>query len=208
MQLWGPDKTTATVCLWWEAAVAVFNIGQHLRISHVKVKDSDSFGFSLNSTNFTNVQKMKCMFTNVEIVGVVEHDEQSFQILMADGQDLKVTTVCLWREAAIFSLNVGEAVSITHLKPKSADHGWFLQSTAFTKVEKTKKVLNEVTIIGVTEGKDAGTMQVLVADGQVFIVSATLWELFEQFLQTDIITVNLEVEGNAIQRISTINLEE
>ncbi|KAM3619806.1 uncharacterized protein V6R79_013825 [Siganus canaliculatus] len=48
-------------------------------------------------------------------------------------EDLKVTTVCLWREAATFSLNVGEAVSITHLKPKSADHGWFLQSTAFTK---------------------------------------------------------------------------
>ncbi|KAM3620101.1 uncharacterized protein V6R79_018360 [Siganus canaliculatus] len=121
-------------------------------------------------------------------------------------EDLKVTTVCLWREADTFSLNVGEAVSITHLKPKSADHGWFLQSTAFTK--KTKKVLKEVTIIGVTEGKDAGTMQVLVADGQVFIVSATLWEPFEQFLQTDIITVNLVVDGKAIQSISTINLEE
>ncbi|KAM3619832.1 uncharacterized protein V6R79_014314 [Siganus canaliculatus] len=105
-------------------------------------------------------------------------------------QDLKVTTVCLWREAANFSLNVGEAVSITDLKPKSADHGWFLQSTAFTK------------------GEDPGTMQVLAADGQVFRVSVTLWEPFDQFLQSDIITANLEVDGNAIQSISTINLEE
>ncbi|KAM3619251.1 uncharacterized protein V6R79_005135 [Siganus canaliculatus] len=77
-----------------------------------------------------------------------------------------------------------------------------------TVKQKTKKVLKEVTIIGVTEGKDAGTMQVLAADGQVFIVSATLWEPFEQFLQTDTITVNLEVDGNAIQSISIINLEE
>ncbi|KAM3617112.1 uncharacterized protein V6R79_002364 [Siganus canaliculatus] len=123
-------------------------------------------------------------------------------------QDLKVTTVCLWREAATFSLNVGEAVSITHLKPKSADHGWFLQSTAFTKVEKTKKVLKDIIIIGVTEGKDEGTMQVLAADGQVFIISASLWEPFEQFLHVDTITVNLEVDGNAIQRITMINLEE
>ncbi|KAM3619944.1 uncharacterized protein V6R79_016138 [Siganus canaliculatus] len=45
-------------------------------------------------TKFTSKESkkktMKCMFTNVEIVGVVEHDEQSFQILMADGQVFQI----------------------------------------------------------------------------------------------------------------------
>ncbi|KAM3619938.1 uncharacterized protein V6R79_016033 [Siganus canaliculatus] len=124
---------------------------------------------------------------------------------------LRIQSKCIRAERKVNNRDKGHLGSKSQTKKVTTTRQTSSQKVTTVvncQYKKTKKVLNQVTIIGVTEGKDAGTMQVLAADGQVFRVSVTLWEPFEQFLQSDIITANLEVEGNAIQSISTINLEE
>lgn len=44
-------------------------------------------------------------------------------------------TVCLWREAAIFNVAVGDILTASHLKTANPDYGVRMQSTSFTKMQ-------------------------------------------------------------------------
>ncbi|KAM3619947.1 uncharacterized protein V6R79_016201 [Siganus canaliculatus] len=58
--------------------------GEVMEISAIKkIKTGSEY---VPMTKLSLKQKIKCMFTNVPIVGVVEHDERCVEILMADGQ--------------------------------------------------------------------------------------------------------------------------
>lgn len=49
-------------------------------------------------------------------------------------QDGYTMTVCLWREAAVYNLNVGDHISLSHMKWSQSSYGLQLHSTAFTRI--------------------------------------------------------------------------
>lgn len=49
-------------------------------------------------------------------------------------QDSYTMTVCLWREAAVYNLNVGDHISLSHMKWSQSSYDLQLHSTAFTRI--------------------------------------------------------------------------
>ncbi|KAM3619234.1 uncharacterized protein V6R79_004912 [Siganus canaliculatus] len=107
--------------------------------------------------------------------------------------------VYLWREAAIASVQVGDALRFPHLKTECAESGHLLQSTNFTHMEKCQINYNGVTVIGISSD-EGSTLQLLLEDGQVLAIKQATWNPFDQALMETTLKVDLQVQGNMIEK--------
>ncbi|XP_039470699.1 uncharacterized protein LOC120441089 [Oreochromis aureus] len=103
-------------------------------------------------------------------------------------------TVCLWREAAIYNFNVGDHITLSHLKQSQSSYGIQLQSTALTKIEFSGlNVADAVStdlsrrglmvIFGVAITDMPNQLEVLLEDGKSLYIQSELWSPFDKELE-------------------------
>ncbi|XP_078792038.1 uncharacterized protein LOC144987042 [Oryzias latipes] len=82
--------------------------------------------------------------------------------LQQDGAEVNVS---LWREAALFKLEAGGHVRLTHIK-HGGSMGGFFQSTNYTTIEVVIQAAEEVQlkIIAIREGREKGDLELLLED--------------------------------------------
>ncbi|KAM3620221.1 uncharacterized protein V6R79_019869 [Siganus canaliculatus] len=154
---------------------------------------------SLLSVEGEIMEKIKCMFTNVQIVGVVEHDERCVEILMADGQDGAEAIVTLWREAAIFNFKLGQQVTISHLVKKDGGiYGLQLQSCNHSQIEIQSVTEENVTVTGVMEDESSENLQLLLQTGDVILINKESWEPYDQTLEDTAVQVCVSLKENLV----------
>ncbi|XP_042073786.1 uncharacterized protein LOC121813890 [Haplochromis burtoni] len=89
------DGYTISVCLWREAGIHTFNVGDQINLSHMKLNRT-AYGPQLHSTTYTKVQTKVEDREEVLIVGVAMSDEPNqLEVLLDDGQSLFINSE-LW----------------------------------------------------------------------------------------------------------------
>ncbi|XP_030284349.1 uncharacterized protein LOC115588109 [Sparus aurata] len=112
--------------------------------------------------------------------------------------------LCLWREAAVERVQVGEKLTVTHLKVTKNGN---LQSTVHTTFKKPEPEVKEGSILGVMElHREQGFLQVMLEDNSIFVISQELWSPLNEELVNGTIKVAMTTQGGQI--INIIRKEE
>ncbi|KAL3063528.1 hypothetical protein OYC64_003152 [Pagothenia borchgrevinki] len=69
------DTSRIQINLWREAAVLEVNLGERVRVTHMKCSNTD-YGLQLQSSNYTKIEKPKDEVFFADIVGVMEPEEE------------------------------------------------------------------------------------------------------------------------------------
>ncbi|MEQ2295626.1 hypothetical protein AMECASPLE_016386 [Ameca splendens] len=90
------DSCVVTLCLWREAAIQQFSVGDHINVSHVKLSQS-SYGPHLQSTSFSKVERKEEEMSEVHIIGVDTCDTPNqLEVLLENGSTLFIASN-LWK---------------------------------------------------------------------------------------------------------------
>ncbi|XP_026037851.1 uncharacterized protein LOC113030538 [Astatotilapia calliptera] len=116
-------------------------------------------------------------------------------------------TICLWREAAANNFNVGDHISVSHVKHRQSSYGIHLQSTTFTKIETKVEERAEILIIGVATAEMPNHLEVLLEDGKTLYIQNELWSPFDKELEEAAIKVTVKIKGNHIVHIQKYQYE-
>ncbi|CAI5670241.1 unnamed protein product [Oreochromis niloticus] len=116
-------------------------------------------------------------------------------------------TVCLWREAAIYNFNVGDHITLSHLKQSQSSYGIQLQSTALTKIEVKVEERADVVIFGVAITDMPNQLEVLLEDGKSLYIQSEMWSPFDKELEEAAIKVTVKIKGKEIVHIQKYQCE-
>ncbi|CAI5677345.1 unnamed protein product [Oreochromis niloticus] len=116
-------------------------------------------------------------------------------------QDGCTMRVCLWREAAIHQLHVGDHIKVSHVKVKQSAFGLELHTTVFTKIETTEEERVQVNVIGVTTTNSSNQLEVLLEGGDSLFIEEEMWQPFDKDLEKDMVCVNIKVKGKHISEM-------
>ncbi|XP_078791857.1 uncharacterized protein LOC144986980 [Oryzias latipes] len=121
-------------------------------------------------------------------------------------QDRAEVSICLWREAAIFPLEAGGHVRLTHMKRGSSVGGHF-QSTNYTKIEVIIQAAEEVelNIIAVREGREKGDLELLLENFETLEVEAELWDSLGHSFEDGPLRIRAERTGKRVSKITVLN---
>ncbi|XP_036947926.1 uncharacterized protein LOC119016944 [Acanthopagrus latus] len=126
------------------------------------------------------------------------------KVMLEQGSDKM--ELCLWREAATEQVQVGERLTVTHLKVTKNGN---LQSTVHTAFKKPETEVKEGSILGVMEQhQDEGFLQILLDDDSIYTIRKELWSPLNEQLVKGPIRVVLTTEGGEIINIITKAKEE
>ncbi|XP_005465040.2 uncharacterized protein LOC102076789 [Oreochromis niloticus] len=115
--------------------------------------------------------------------------------------------VCLWREAAVNSVNVGDHISLSHVKQKQSSYGIQLHSTAFTQIERNVEDSADIIIIGVATAEMPNQLEVLLDNGKSLYIQSELWSPFDKELEEAVIKVTVKISGKQIVHIQKYQCE-
>ncbi|MEQ2284194.1 hypothetical protein AMECASPLE_019047 [Ameca splendens] len=121
-------------------------------------------------------------------------------------QEQAQVTLCLWREAAVESVEVGTKIRVTHVKLSSSAYGDQLQSTAYTEIEVIR--INEestVEVLGVTDSPQDGFAELLLSTNEQVVVDKSVWEPFEELLAKDRVFVRLMKNGVKVVKLESVH---
>ncbi|XP_062416290.1 uncharacterized protein LOC134109760 [Pungitius pungitius] len=98
-------------------------------------------------------------------------------------------SLCFWREAAIWELQVGAHIRVSHLKAGRSNYGIRLQSTNFSTIEELRSEAI-VGALGVMEIEgEPGNLNLLLEDGRTVVIEERLWEPIEILMTDNVIKV-------------------
>ncbi|XP_077954138.1 uncharacterized protein LOC144392626 [Gasterosteus aculeatus] len=110
-------------------------------------------------------------------------------------------SLCFWREAAVWQLQVGAHIKVSHLKAGRSNYGLRLQSTNFSTIEEVRSE-DIVGALGVMEIEgDPGNLNLLLEDGRTVLIEERLWEPIELVMIEPVIKVQIKMTGNKVQAI-------
>ncbi|CAI5652974.1 unnamed protein product [Oreochromis niloticus] len=90
------DGYTMSVCLWREAGIHTFNVGDQINLSHMKLNHT-AYGPQLHSTTYTTIETKVEDRVEVLIIGVATSDKPNqLEVLLDDGQSLFIDSE-LWK---------------------------------------------------------------------------------------------------------------
>ncbi|XP_025756559.1 uncharacterized protein LOC109195863 isoform X1 [Oreochromis niloticus] len=116
-------------------------------------------------------------------------------------QDACTMRLCLWREAAVHELHVGDHIKVSHVKVKQSTFGFELHTTAFTNIETNEEARAEVNVVGVTSTNSPNQLELLLEDGESLFIDAHMWQPFEKDLEKAMVCVNMKLKGKHVSEI-------
>ncbi|XP_042073611.1 uncharacterized protein LOC121813779, partial [Haplochromis burtoni] len=140
----------------------------------------------------------------VEVLSGKQHVPLKNLQLKEDGFTM---TICLWREAAANNFNVGDHISLSHVKQRQSSYGVHLHSTAFTQIETKVEERADILIIGVATAEMPNQLEVLLEDGKSLFIQTGLWSLFDKELEEAAIKVTVKIQGKQIVHIQKYQCE-
>ncbi|CAJ1048428.1 uncharacterized protein LOC115579694 isoform X1 [Xyrichtys novacula] len=87
----------ADVCLWREATLAELSLGKPCRITHLRVKTSGQYGFTLHTTSFSNVE-MVTKHVHIAVAGFSFHEEDECVNILDDSYAEWTVPRWMWDE--------------------------------------------------------------------------------------------------------------
>ncbi|KAL3992481.1 antigen [Sarotherodon galilaeus] len=157
--------------------------------------------FKMSSTNVGLItvegEVVECLAIRKVVSGNQEVPIKNLQLK----QDACTMRLCLWREAAVHELHVGDHIKVSHVKVTQSTFGFKLHTTVFTKVETNEEARAEVNVVAVTSTNSPNQLELLLEDGESLFIEAHMWQPFEKDLEKAMVCVNMKLKGKHVSEI-------